>query len=520
MSSIVSEANDMMAISWEKLVRETSNDQSMLTLIRAIREGFSGSYISIEAYVRYRQALTEADGVVFYQDRVVVPPSLRKMVLENLHAAHQGVTSMITRAQRIVFWPGITLAIQQIRDECQHCNRNAPSQASLPAENITPPTTPFQQVFADFFEFAGNHYLIVGDRLSGWPEVYRTPFGSQLSGAKGLVSCLRQFFTTFGVPEELASDGGPEFTADTTQRFLKRWDIRHRLSSAYFPQSNGRAEVAVKSAKRLLRANVGPTGSLDNDRFMRAMLQLHNTPDPGCNVSPSEVIFGKPVRDAFLFSNRAQFLSHSSIGPQWKDAWKKKELALRKRFVQWRERYDTRTKDLKPLKIGDTVFIQNQVGHHAKKWDRTGLVTEVWPHRKYTVKIDGSGRTTKRNRKFFRLYKPISLSHTNPLFFQGSKPEDSTVVAPPIDLHETAETSTGTKPDIFVPDSHTPIAAQPDTPVVSEEVSDEIVDQASAEDPVERTAKMPLALRRLKTYNNPGLRDPIAPPTSRLRERR
>ena len=509
MNSIIAEASDMMAIPWDRIVRGTSNDRSMLTLIRAIREGFVGSYTAIEAYMRYRQALTVSDGVVFYQDRVVVPPSLRKVVLENLHSAHQGVASMLSRAQRIVFWPGITLDIQRIRNECQHCNRNAPSQASLPAENITPPTTPFQQVFSDFFEFAGKHYLIVGDRLSGWTEVYSTPFGSQRSGAKGLVSCLRQYFTTFGVPEELASDGGPEFTADTTQSFLRRWDIRHRLSSAYFPQSNGRAEVAVKSAKRLLRANVGPTGSLDNDRFMRAMLQLHNTPDPDCNVSPSEVIFGKPIRDAFSFSNRAQFLSHSTIGPQWKDAWKRKELALRKRYVQWRERYNTRTKDLKPLKVGDTVFIQNQVGPYSKKWDRTGLITEVWPHRKYTVKIDGSGRTSKRNRKFLRLYQPASLSYTNPLFLQSNKPEESISITPPVSVPTS------------IPD---PIEDSPDQPQPRESEEriprEEEVVEEPVEDPDNLSKKLPLALRRLQMHNKPGLLDPIAPPTSRLRERR
>ena len=167
------------------------------------------------------------------------------------------------------------------------------------------------------------------------------------------------------------------------------------------------------------------------------MLQLHNTPDADCNVSPAEVIFGKPIRDAFSFCNRTQFLFNSAVGPQWKGAWTKKELALRKRYVQWRERYNTRTRDLKPLQVGDPVFIQNQVGPHAKKWDRTGLITEVWPNRKYTVKIDGSGRTSKRNRKFLRLYRPASLCAKNLQFIQDNEP---------------AEESASTTRDIPVPD--------------------------------------------------------------------
>ena len=46
-----------------------------------------------------------------YDDRILVPPSLRKDVLVSLHSAHQGVTGMILNAQNTFFWPGITVDI-------------------------------------------------------------------------------------------------------------------------------------------------------------------------------------------------------------------------------------------------------------------------------------------------------------------------------------------------------------------------------------------------------------------------
>ena len=61
---------------------------------------------------------------------------------------------------------------------------------------------------------------------------------------------------------ELSSDGGPEFIAKETESFLKRWGVRHRLSSVAFPSSNGRAELAVKLTKRLLMNNVSTNGDL------------------------------------------------------------------------------------------------------------------------------------------------------------------------------------------------------------------------------------------------------------------
>ena len=54
-------------------------------------------------------------------------------------------------------------------------------------------------------------------------------------------------------------------------------------TSSYFPQSNGRAEVAVKITKRLLEGNMGPApgGSIDKDKAVRGLLQLRKYPRKG-----------------------------------------------------------------------------------------------------------------------------------------------------------------------------------------------------------------------------------------------
>ena len=54
--------------------------------------------------------------------------------------------------------------------------------------------------------------------------------------------------------------------------------MKWRVSSAYNPQSNGRAELAVKTAKRLLRENISLSGDLNTDSTARALLQYRNTP--------------------------------------------------------------------------------------------------------------------------------------------------------------------------------------------------------------------------------------------------
>ena len=66
------------------------------------------------------------------------------------------------------------------------------------------------------------------------------------NGAGRLVKRLREVLVTLGVPEELTSDGGPQFTAGKTQEFLKSRGVHHRLTSVANSHANSQAEVELK----------------------------------------------------------------------------------------------------------------------------------------------------------------------------------------------------------------------------------------------------------------------------------
>ena len=61
---------------------------------------------------------------------------------------------------------------------------------------------------------------------------------------------------------------------------------------------------------------------------------------------------------------------------------------------------------LQPLAMNTKVLIQNQMGKAPLRWDKTGVVVEILPFDQYVVKVNGSNRLTKRNRKFLRAYIP------------------------------------------------------------------------------------------------------------------
>ena len=267
----------------------------------------------------------------------------------------------------------------------------------------------------------GRTYLVIVDRHSNWPIV-----SIARDGATGLTDILRGTFSTFGIPEELSTDGGPEFTAHVTQKFLQAWGIHHRLSSVAFPHSNCRAEIGVKTIKRLIAGNTKANGSLDCGPFQRAILQYRNTTDPQTGTSPAQYIFGRPIRDLLPI-----IPGRYAIPPQWRKTLTHREEVLAKKHATQGERWTRDTRPISPLRQGDRVWLQNQIGIHPTKWDRVGTVIEVRQHHQYLIKIDGSGRTTLRNRKFLRRMDcnaaPSSGSNQIPLSSWATPAPDPTI---------------------------------------------------------------------------------------------
>merc|ERR1711867_81907 len=75
------------------------------------------------------------------------------------------------------------------------------------------------------------------------------------------------------------------------------WGVEQRLSSACYPRANTRAELGIESMKPLLRNNTTVSGSLNCDGFSRAILKYRNTPCRDNGVSPSNILFGRNLKD-------------------------------------------------------------------------------------------------------------------------------------------------------------------------------------------------------------------------------
>ena len=81
---------------------------------------------------------------------------------------------------------------------------------------------------------------------------------------------MQVLFMEYGIAGELSTDRCPQFIANDFEQFQKKWGASHRNSSADYPTSNDRAEIAVKTAKRIIIGNSNKDGSIDNDTVHRA----------------------------------------------------------------------------------------------------------------------------------------------------------------------------------------------------------------------------------------------------------
>ncbi|VDI45747.1 Hypothetical predicted protein [Mytilus galloprovincialis] len=101
--------NTLQSITWNMVHVATNSDDDMVKLVEIIENGMPEFRhempTELREFFQFREDLYTVDGVVMYKDRIVIPPALRKNVLTILHSAHQGVTSMMSRADSSVFWP-------------------------------------------------------------------------------------------------------------------------------------------------------------------------------------------------------------------------------------------------------------------------------------------------------------------------------------------------------------------------------------------------------------------------------
>ena len=104
---------------------------------------------------------------------------------------------------------------------------------------------------------------------------------------QNIIHGFKSTFSRHGIPQVFISDNGPQYSSQEFAAFAQEYGFTHKTSSPHFPQSNGMAEITVKTAKGLLKGAADPH---------LALLTYRATPLPWCNLSPAELLMGRKLR--------------------------------------------------------------------------------------------------------------------------------------------------------------------------------------------------------------------------------
>ncbi|XP_061760196.1 uncharacterized protein K02A2.6-like [Nerophis ophidion] len=326
-----------------------------------------------------RDELSVQDNVIFRGQRAVIPTALRKEMKDKIHASHLGIENCLRRARECVYWPGMHEQLKTYMGNCQVCREKDTRQQKEPLQSHDFPLRPWAKVGTDIFTFNNKEYLVTVDYFSNFWEVDYLPDTRSTT----VIHKLKAHFARHGVPDVVFSDNGPQYSSQEFKRFSQAWEFEHVTSSPTYPQSNGKAESAVKTAKRLM----GKALQAKSDPYL-AILAHRNTPAQGFQASPAQRLMSRRTKTLLP-------MCENLLKPAVVDT----DSAVRENQLRQARNYNRGAKPLRPLQNGERVRVQSQVAGHTY-WAPASVVRQD-RNRSYAVKME-NGTVLRRNRRHLR----------------------------------------------------------------------------------------------------------------------
>lgn len=254
----------------------------------------------IESQIKEAQK-TEPDPGTGPPGQLFVPSSVRSQVLQWAHAArftcHPGVHRTIRFLQRYFWWPTLARDAREYVAACTTCARNKSSNQP-PSGLLQPlptPGRPWSHIALDFVTglpaSKGNTVILtVVDRFSKAVHFVALPkLPTALETAHLLTTHV---FRLHGIPEDIVSDRGPQFTSRVWREFCSALGAKVSLSSGFHPQTNGQAERANQELEAALRCVVSTNQTTWSDQLPWIEYAHNCLTSSATGVSPFEASLG------------------------------------------------------------------------------------------------------------------------------------------------------------------------------------------------------------------------------------
>lgn len=195
------------------------------------------------------------EGFLLYKAVPYVPldNDLRQDLIKEYHesptSGHPGIFKTLVLIKPHYWWPGQTIFVKKYIDGCGICQQMKVNThpTAAPLMLITSHAhCPFEQITMDFItdlpisEGFDSILVMVDQGLS--KGVILCPCNKTMTAAKTADLYLKEGFKCFGLPSIMILDHGPQFTSKVFQAITKGLDIKHKMSTAFHPQTDGQTE--------------------------------------------------------------------------------------------------------------------------------------------------------------------------------------------------------------------------------------------------------------------------------------
>nr|GEX34764.1 reverse transcriptase domain-containing protein [Tanacetum cinerariifolium] len=241
----------------------------------------------------------------------------------------------------------------------------------------------------------GNKYILaVVDYLSKWVEAKALP----TNDARVVIKFLKSLFSRFGTPKAIISDRGTHFCNDQLARYMSKYGVTHRLSTAYHPQTSRHVEVTNRGLKRILERTVGKNRALWSDKLEDALWAFRTAFKTPVGCTPYRLVYGKACHLPLELEHKAFWaMKHGNFDLKTVGDHRKLQLndlsELRNQAYENSLIYKERTKKLHDTKIknrifnvGDQVLLFNsRLKIFSRKlksrWSGPFTISEIYPYR-------------------------------------------------------------------------------------------------------------------------------------------
>uniref|UniRef100_A0A3B1IV37 Gypsy retrotransposon integrase-like protein 1 n=1 Tax=Astyanax mexicanus TaxID=7994 RepID=A0A3B1IV37_ASTMX len=233
--------------------------------------------------------------------KIYVPEQFRDQLIGWAHAAltsgHPGVTRTLQLISARYWWETMRADVQTFVVSCSVCAQ-CKTPKTLPAGKLCPlpvPERPWSHIAVDFVtdlpESEGyTTILTVVDRFSR--GVKFIPFPALPTALQTAQAIYTHIFRHYGVPEDILSDRGPQFTSRVWKSFFEHLGVHVSLTSGFHPTSNGQCERVNQELGKFLRLYCFKHASEWSQYLIWAEIAQNSLTNSTSGLTPFQCILG------------------------------------------------------------------------------------------------------------------------------------------------------------------------------------------------------------------------------------